>query len=83
MIRLCLPAAFAALLLSACASGDTLPPPAPCRTHCSTHTDGYEWAQRGRLTDPRYCEGYTESFARGCRNGIEDLRQLRPSSEGL
>lgn len=55
----------------------------PCKFHCSTHTDGYEWAQRGNLSDARSCEGYPDAFVRGCRNGIEDLQQLRPSSKGI
>lgn len=71
------------MLLCACTGSDTMPPPAPCSTHCTTHTDGYEWAQRGSFTDPQYCEGYPDAFVRGCRNGVEDLRQLRPSSEGI
>ena len=83
MIRIKLCTSAAALLLSACAGSDTMPPPAPCSTHCTTHTDGYEWAQRGNFTDPQYCEGYPQTFVLGCRNGVEDLRQLRPSSEGI
>jgi hypothetical protein len=77
-----IPSAFA-LLLGACAGGNAMPPPAPCSVHCSTHTDGYEWAQRGNFTDPRYCEGYPDAFMLGCRNGLEDFKQLRPSSEGI
>jgi hypothetical protein len=72
-----------ALGLGACAGNSAMPPPAPCSVHCSTHTDGYEWAQRGNFTDPRYCEGYPDAFMLGCRNGLEDLKQLRPSSEGI
>ena len=71
------------LLLGACAGNGALPPPAPCSEHCTTHTDGYEWAQRGNFTDPGYCEGYPDAFVRGCRNGVEDFKQLRPSSQGI
>lgn len=81
--RIHLFAPLAVLLLAACAGNAEIPPPSPCSTHCATHTDGYEWAQRGNFTDPRYCEGYPETFERGCRNGVEDMRQLRPSSEGI
>ncbi|SFF37331.1 hypothetical protein SAMN04488120_10334 [Fontimonas thermophila] len=74
----------AALWLSACATDpDAITSLPPCRGHCSTHTDGYEWAQRGRLSDPRACAGYTEDFERGCRDGIEDLQQLQPASRGI
>ncbi len=80
-LRAALPATV--LILGACAGGDTLPPPAPCSVHCTTHTDGYEWAQRGNFSDPSYCEGYPDAFERGCRNGVEDFQQLRPSSQGI
>ena len=83
MTRIILPLTLTTLLIGASARGDTVPPPAPCSTHCTTHTDGYEWAQRGNFTDPQYCEGYPDAFVFGCRNGVEDLRQLRPSSEGI
>jgi hypothetical protein len=71
------------LLVGACAGNNALPPPAPCTDHCTTHTDGYEWAQRGNFTDQGYCEGYPDAFMLGCRNGLEDLKQLRPSSQGI
>lgn len=83
-MRFCLiPLTAGALLLGACASGDTMPPPAPCSVHCSSHTDGYEWAQRGSFTNPKYCEDYPEDFVQGCRNGLEDMQQLKPSSQGI
>lgn len=69
--------------LIACAGNGVMPPPAPCSEHCSTHSDGYEWAQRGNFTDPRWCEGYPDAFMAGCRNGLEDLKRLRPSSQGI
>lgn len=74
----------ASALLSGCAGDpDTIIDLPPCKSHCTTHTDGYEWAQRGNLSDPRSCEGYPEAFVRGCRNGVEDLQQLHPSSKGI
>lgn len=73
-----------AALLAACATDpDVIATLPPCSDHCSTHTDGYEWAQRGNLGDPRACDSYPEEFARGCRNGVEDLQQLRPASRGI
>jgi len=81
-LKLLLPPA--AVLLGACAGApDRAWTPAPCRGHCETHTDGYEWAQRSNLRDPGACEGYPDPFVRGCRNGIEDLEQMRPASEGI
>jgi hypothetical protein len=56
---------------------------APCREHCVTHEDGYQWAQNGNLGDPSACTGYSEAFERGCRNGVEDLSQLHPKQQGL
>ncbi len=73
-----------ALLPAACATtADRSLPPSPCSEHCQTHTEGYEWAQRGNLSDAGACEGYADAFVRGCRNGVEDLQQLRPASQGI
>lgn len=70
-----IPAALAALLLAACAAQPTA---AVCKTACSSHEEGYQWAQGANLRDPRACAGgYPESFIDGCRDGIEDLNQLR------
>jgi len=71
----------ASLTLLACAT--TAPTVAPCTGHCSTHEDGYQWAQNGNMTDTSACKGYTDAFEGGCRDGIEDLSQLHPKQQGL
>ncbi|MEQ1438499.1 hypothetical protein AAG565_03980 [Fontimonas sp. SYSU GA230001] len=85
--RLLRPAALLlASLLSACAGGRGLAPmseASPCREHCQTHSEGYQWAQSSNLDDPRICDSYPAEFARGCRDGVEDLRGIRPYSQGI
>ena len=73
-------------VLSACAGGRGVAPmseAAPCRGHCQTHSEGYQWAQSSNLDDPRVCDAYPAEFARGCRDGVEDLRGVRPYSQGI
>lgn len=81
-----IPALSVALLvpaaLCACASAPAIPP-TPCVDACITHTEGYEWAQRGDYADPAVCRGYPPAFADGCRDGIEDRNQLRRVSRGF
>lgn len=67
--------------LSACA-GTPDRPASACSGACASHEDGYAWAQRGSLSDPRECQGYAAEFARGCRDAIEDYRQLQPAAKG-
>lgn len=71
----------ASLSLLACAAAPLAV--APCSDHCTTHEDGYQWAQNGNMTDSSACKGYTEAFERGCSNGIEDLNQLHPKQQGF
>lgn len=80
-----LPAAVASIVLAGCAGpfGMRAEELRPCALHCQTHSEGYEWAQLSNLSDDRGCAGYTDAFARGCRDGVEDLRQLRPASQGI
>ena len=73
----------AVALLSACASAPDAASLAKCSDQCQSHTDGYEWAQRANLSDDSVCAGYPAAFVEGCKDGIEDLRQLRPSSQGI
>ncbi|HEY1075811.1 MAG TPA: hypothetical protein VGE51_03915 [Fontimonas sp.] len=75
-------ALFLTALLSACASTPDVAV-AACSDQCLSHTDGYEWAQRSNLTDTAACSGYPAAFVEGCRNGVEDFRQLQPSSKGI
>lgn len=69
------------IMLAACASAPS-GPANRCSGACQTHEDGYAWAQRGNLDNPRECKGYTTEFARGCRDAIEDYRQLQPAAKG-
>ncbi len=81
--RLLLPFA-PALFVTALAGCATHPVSIPrCAGGCSTHTEGYEWAQRGDYEDPAVCEGYGAAFTDGCRDGIEDRNQLRRGSRGI
>ncbi|MGH8444310.1 MAG: hypothetical protein ACREVL_03535 [Solimonas sp.] len=75
---------FSLALLAGCAS-DPIGPPPPCSGECSSHDDGYLWAQRGALDDPRQCEGqgYSPAFVRGCKDAINDFSQMKPASKGL
>jgi len=74
-------AALAALLLAGCAAQPTA---ASCKTACSSHEEGYQWAQGANLTDTRACQGrYPEAFLDGCRDGVEDLNQLRRATRSL
>jgi hypothetical protein len=74
----------AAALISACASApDSALPPAACSDHCESHTDGYEWAQRSNLSDDSACTGYPAAFIEGCKDGVQDFRQLQPNSKGI
>jgi hypothetical protein len=72
-------------LLAGCAGDPVVPPPPPCSGECSTHDDGYQWAMRGTLSDPKQCDDkrYTPAFVLGCRDAVNDFSQMRPSSTGL
>ena len=55
-----------------------------CQGNCISHEDGYQWAQRANLVDAGPCNGqYPEAFIDGCRDGVEDLYQLRRSTRPL
>lgn len=69
------------LLLAACASAPPLA--APCSGNCRTHEEGYQWAQSVDLRDPRGCIGESEDFVDGCRDSVDDYRQIRARKEGL
>lgn len=82
MNRYKLLAPVAALLLTGCA---TQPQVASCTRACSSHEEGYQWAQGANLTDPAACDGqpYPAAFVEGCRDGVEDLYQLRRATRSL
>ncbi len=70
-----------ALLAGCAATPQTV---AGCKTACSSHEEGYQWAQSANLIDDRPCAGaYPEAFIAGCRDGVEDLYQLRRSTRPL
>lgn len=69
-----------ALSLTACASQPAAP--SPCSNYCQTQQDGYEWAQRAVLLDPRACEGYAPEFVRGCKESVRDYSQSKSPREG-
>jgi len=72
-------------LLAGCAAapGQTTVSSA-CQGNCSSHEDGYQWAQRANLVDAAPCNGqYPEAFIDGCRDGVEDLYQLRRATRPL
>ncbi|MFT4045434.1 MAG: hypothetical protein QM661_01950 [Solimonas sp.] len=72
-------------LFAGCTSTPAVPPPPPCSGLCSTHEEGYQWAMRGTLSDPRQCDNsaYPDAFKRGCRDAVNDFSQMRPASTGL
>lgn len=80
LLTLALPAT---LLIAACASAPDTGPIIACKDQCQSHTDGYEWAQRANLDDDSACTGYPAAFNEGCKDGVEDLQQLRPNSKGI
>ncbi len=69
-------------LLAACSGSPSSPQPR-CHGNCSTHTEGYEWAQRGDYEDPAVCEGYSAAFTDGCRDGVEDRNQMRRATRAF
>lgn len=77
-----LTAALFVTLIAGCAAAPAQPVPR-CQGACTTHTEGYEWAQAADLADDRVCASYAEDFASGCRNGVEDRNQLRRGARGI
>lgn len=69
--------------LTACAGSPSQTPPPPCQGYCSTHGDGYQWAQSGNFTDLRFCQGYDDAFVQGCLDGLGDARRYTPASQGI
>lgn len=69
-------------VLAGCAAAPERAPPR-CEGACTSHTEGYEWAQAADLEDARVCASYPEDFASGCRNGVEDRNQLRRGARGI
>lgn len=81
-MKLTLPLSFALALLAGCAS--TPQTVAACQGACRSHEDGYQWAQRANLIDDRPCAGdYSAEFVDGCRDGVEDLYQIRRSTRAV
>lgn len=69
-------------LLAGCAS--TPPTVAGCKGACRSHEEGYQWAQSANLIDAAPCAGnYSAEFIDGCRDGVEDLYQLRRSTRSF
>ena len=77
-----LPLTAAALLLTTLTGCATAPTTDRCNSSCSTHEDGYAWAQQGNIEDPAACKGYGAEFTRGCQDAVEDYKQLRPVQKG-
>lgn len=69
-----------ALLLGACAAAPVSAK--PCSQYCNTQQEGYEWAQRAVLLDPRACEGYPPDFVLGCKESVRDYQQSKSPREG-
>lgn len=69
-----------ALQLGACATAPVSTK--PCSQYCNTQQEGYEWAQRAVLLDPRACEGYAPEFVRGCKESVRDYEQSKSPREG-
>lgn len=80
---LLLPALSAACLMAGCAASMPAGDKPQCTEMCDSHTDGYDWAQRGDYANPAVCEGHPPAFIAGCRDGIEDRNQLRRGSRGF
>lgn len=72
----------AVLVLGACVSPQSHAV-AACTAHCSTHDDGYVWAQSIDLRDDAPCDQYVAAFRLGCQEAVEDMSQLRARKEGL
>lgn len=82
-LRLLIPTLSAVWALAGCAASAPLAGKPQCTGNCTTHTEGYEWAQRADYADPAVCNGHVAEFAEGCRDGIEDRNQLRRGSRGF
>ena len=72
--------AVLALLLCACAAAPVSTK--PCSQYCNTQQEGYEWAQRAVLLDPKACEGYAPEFVRGCKESVRDYDQSKSPRDG-
>lgn len=82
MMKLTLPLSLALALLAGCATAPQQV--AACQGACRSHEDGYQWAQRANMTDASSCVGnYSPEFLDGCRDGVDDLYQLRRSNRSL
>lgn len=75
-----MPTAVFGLLAAGCAAAPVTAK--PCSEYCQTQQDGYEWAQRAVLLDPRACEGYAPEFVRGCKESVRDYSQSKSPREG-
>jgi hypothetical protein len=67
----------ATLPLAACSTLTGTSNVARCEGACTTHEEGYQWAQGANLLDTTECRDYPQAFLEGCRDGVEDLFQLR------
>ena len=81
MKKILIPAlVLATAQLGACASTPDHREIARCSGACTTHEEGYQWAQGANLLDAAACRDYSPAFIDGCKDGVEDLFQLRRST---
>jgi hypothetical protein len=43
-----------------------------CKTDCSGHQAGYNWAQQNGISDESACKSNSNSFNEGCRTFVEE-----------
>jgi hypothetical protein len=43
-----------------------------CKSDCSGHQAGYDWAERNEITDHADCHGKSRSFIEGCYVSVDD-----------
>jgi hypothetical protein len=73
---------LSAVLLAGCVT-EPLIAVTPCKTYCTSYEDGYQWALKANLSDPRNCEGYAQDFVRGCQQQVTDLQKSFAPRDGF
>ena len=67
----------ALLVLAAPAFGQSTFDEYVCKTDCSGHRAGYEWARKNGINNRRFCKGKSKSFVEGCRVRVAEAAEGR------